>query len=142
MCFSDIFSWLDPRMHFWLWYHRCCVLFIVFYWEACGVCPVTGGISFDLLIKTVVSALCLYCKSIFPLILILRGEILWDYIPHSTSTHLFWHPPMFLARVNYYCGDCHYGGFRIPSFFLYLLTVFLLSGRTYSSFIHSHHLDS
>ena len=88
LCFSDVFSWLGPRMHFWLWYHGCCILLIVFYWEACGVCPVTGGICFDLLIKTMVSALCLYCKSIFPLVLI---NALWGYTLRLCSS-LHFHP--------------------------------------------------
>lgn len=49
-----------------------CMLLSLYYFieKSRGVCPVTGGISFDLLIKTMVSALCLCIVSIFPLVLI------------------------------------------------------------------------
>ena len=98
LCFSDVFSWLDPRMHLWLWYHGCCAFFIVSYWEACGVCPVTGGINFDLLIKIVVSALSLFCKIIFPLVLI---NTLWgDTLRLYSSLHFH---PLVLASIDVSC---------------------------------------
>lgn len=74
--------------------------------------------------------LSLYCKVIFSLVIdkYFVGRY-FEIMKSHSLLHI--HPLLlasvdFLARVNYYYDNCHCGGLLIPSFFLYLLSGFLL----------------
>lgn len=77
-------------------YHGCCVLVTASSCKACGVCPVTGGVNFDLLMKTVVSAYHCCIVTFLPIINkyflwrhfeTIQNLILHSLLPTSFDTH-------------------------------------------------------